>query len=66
MDFGLTECLMVAGAALLVAGWAWFADRRRMRRRVPDAVGWVPWTGVFFWAVMVGLLALAVAVKIGK
>jgi LPXTG-motif cell wall-anchored protein len=66
MDFGISDWLMVLGAALLVAAGAWLADRRRMRRSDPDAVGWVPWRGVSFWAMMAAVLALAAAVKAFK
>jgi hypothetical protein len=64
MDLGFSDWLMFAGAALMIAVCAWIGDRRRMRRSDPDAVGWMPWTGVFFWAMMVGVLALAVGVKV--
>jgi hypothetical protein len=63
MDFGWQDGLMVAGGALVVAALAWFADRRRMRRANPDAVGWVPWRGVAFWAMMVVVLALSVVAR---
>ncbi|MDE1914619.1 MAG: hypothetical protein KGJ57_04050 [Sphingomonadales bacterium] len=66
MDFGWREWLEVAGAALVVAALAWFADTRRMRRRDPDAVGWVPWRAVAFWSVMVAVLALSVTAKMLK
>ena len=42
----------IAAVAAGVTLAAWFADRRRMRRRDPDAVGWMPWTSVFFLALM--------------
>lgn len=52
--------LLLAGAgSLLVAVAAWFADRRRMRRADPDAVGFMPWTTVFFWALLAACLLLA-------
>lgn len=66
MDFGLTDYLALAGAALLLALCGWIADRRRMRRRDPDAVGWVPWRAVSFWATMVGVLALAGAAAVWR
>lgn len=56
--------LVVAGAlALLVALAAWLGDRRRMRRSDPDAVGFMPWTTVFFWAVLAALVVLGAAVQ---
>jgi len=48
------------GAAAIAALGA-LADHRRMTRRDPDAVGWVPWRGVSFAATFVALLALSVA-----
>jgi hypothetical protein len=44
-----------------MAGLAWFADRRRMRRTDPDKVGFMPWTGLFFWALMAAIVLLALA-----
>lgn len=49
------------GAALAVAMLAWLGDRRRMRRSDPDAVGFMPWASVFFWAVMAAVMLLALA-----
>jgi hypothetical protein len=60
----LSDWLMMLGAAIAVAVGAWVADRRRMRRSDPDAVGWVPWRGVAFWATMVGVLAFIVVVRV--
>ena len=60
----VADWLMILGAALAVAGTAWAADRRRMRRSDPDAVGWVPWRDVAFWAMVAAVLALAGLVKV--
>jgi hypothetical protein len=49
----------IACAALALT--AWLGDRRRMRRAVPDAVGFVPWTNVFFFAFMAAAVLLAMA-----
>jgi hypothetical protein len=38
----------LAGACLLAALFALWADRRRTRRKRIDAVGFMPWTAVFF------------------
>ena len=51
-------------AALLLAGLAWWGDRRRMRRSQPDAVGFMPWTAVFFWAVLAACIFCGLAVKV--
>jgi hypothetical protein len=50
-------------AAAALALLAWFADRRRMRRSDPDAVGFMPWTTVFFWAFLATVLLLGLAAK---
>lgn len=47
----------VAGAAVVVAIIAWWAERRRMRRSDPDAVGFMPWGTVFVLALFVVLIA---------
>ncbi|MCB2080314.1 MAG: hypothetical protein KDE55_21800 [Novosphingobium sp.] len=48
-------------AALALAVLAWWGDRRRMRRSNPDAVGFMPWRDVFFWAFLVALILLGLA-----
>ena len=56
------EWLAAPGAlALAIAIYAAWADRKRMRRSDPDAVGLVSWSGVAFWASLgaVALLGLA-------
>ena len=42
------ELLWAAGACLAVALLALWAEGRRNRRKRIDAVGFMPWTGVFF------------------
>jgi len=54
---------VAGGALLLVAAWAIFAERRRTRRANIDAVGWVPWTNVFFLSFFAGVILLSLAVK---
>jgi uncharacterized membrane protein len=51
---------MLTGGALatLVAIVAWLGDHRRTRRRHIDAVGFMPWTDVFFWSTMLAVLLL--------
>lgn len=54
-----TRMMAIAGAvsaAFAVA--AWLGDYRRMRRSNLDRVGFMPWTGVFFWAFLLGVLLL--------
>jgi len=49
--------------AALVAVVAWIGDRRRMKRRDLDSVGFMPWTSVFFFALMAAVLLLGVVGK---
>lgn len=49
-------------AALLAATARW-ADLRRLRRSNPDAVGFMPWTGIFFVALFVACVTLGVAAR---
>ena len=54
--------MAVAGAAAAgLAAFAWWQDRRRMRRRDLDRVGFMPWTTVFFWSVMAAILLLGLS-----
>ena len=58
------EILSAMGiGAVLVAALAWWGDRRRVRRTNLDAVGWMPWTPVFFAALLVGCVAIGFAAK---
>lgn len=57
--------LLLAGlGAVLLALVAWLADRRRMRRADPDAVGFMPWTTLFVWAVFAGVLLLVAGAQV--
>ena len=60
-DFATLRAIGIA--AVLIAGLAWWGDRRRARRSNFDAVGWMPWTPVFFVALMVACVALGLAVR---
>jgi hypothetical protein len=56
----------LAGAglgALALAALAWAGDYRRMRRRNPDAVGFMPWTTISFLALLLALILLGLAGK---
>jgi hypothetical protein len=53
----------IGGLSVLLAVLAWFADRRRMRRADPDKVGFMPWTGLFFWSLMAAIVLLAFAAR---
>lgn len=54
-----TRMMAIGGTvAALVALAAWLGDRRRMRRRNLDKVGFMPWTDVFFWSFLAAVLLL--------
>jgi hypothetical protein len=53
----------LAGCLLLgLAMGSALAERRRLRRRRIDAVGFMPWTAVFFLAFFPGVTLLALGV----
>ncbi len=47
----------------MIAIAATLADRRRLRRADLDKVGWVPWTTLFFLALLAAVVLLALAAK---
>lgn len=61
MDDRLSLLTAAGLAATLLAALAWYADRRRTRRRDLDRVGFMPWTGVFFWSVLAAAVLLGLA-----
>lgn len=52
---------MMGAVAVAVAGWAHFADRRRLRRVHVDRVGFMPWPAVAFAATAGAILLFALA-----
>ena len=57
-----TWAARAAGALLLVSLVAVVGERRRMRRRRIDAVGWMPWTTLSVLSFFLGATLLAMAV----
>lgn len=59
-----TQLMAIAGGlAAVLALAAWFGDRRRNRRTDLDRVGFMPWTAVFFWALMAAVLLLGLSAR---
>ena len=54
---------MAAAGAAAVAVAAGLADRRRMRRRDLDSVGWAPWPLVQLVAMLCAMVAAALALR---
>ena len=54
---------VIGGSALLaIAVIARWAEIRRTKRQSIDAVGWVPWTKLFFICAVVGLITLSMGI----
>ena len=57
-----TETLAIFGfSAVVIAAIAWTGDRRRFRRRDLDKVGFMPWTPIFFVALLFAIVLLGLA-----
>ena len=73
MVLSALENLRFASQATLTALWgagvlfialvALWAETRRVRRTKIDAVGWMPWTRIFFVALLLGVSLLMMALK---
>lgn len=64
MDLSLDNLLAGALVASLVALVAWLGDRRRRHRIDPDAVGFMDWTSLFFFALFADCLLLGGAARL--
>ena len=56
MDFGDHPLTLLGVSAALIATLAWWGDWRRRHRHEVDAVGWMPWTSVFFCAAFLAVV----------
>lgn len=63
MEFEMTALVLGGALAVALAAIAWAGDHRRMRRSDPDAVGFMPWTDLFFWALLAAVILLGLAAK---
>ena len=60
----LTELFGIAAvSAVAIAVIAWIGDRRRFRRKVLDNVGFMPWTPIFFFALLAAVVLLGITAK---
>ena len=62
----MTALFQLTSAALfslVLAIYAWFADRRLLRRRNLESVGLVPWVTVFFVALIASILIGGLAIR---
>lgn len=50
-------------AAAMLGIVSWYADRRRMKRSDPDAVGWLPWRDMAFWASFAAVILFGAAFR---
>ncbi len=57
-----TLAALAGGVLLVLAVLSVVAERRRLRRNRIDAVGFMPWTAVFFLAFFPGITLLALGV----
>lgn len=56
--------ITICGAiAAFVAAVAWVGDYRRQKRKNIDRVGFMPWTAIFFLALMAAVLLLGLAAR---
>jgi hypothetical protein len=63
MDDSTTLMTILGSLAAGLAVVAWLGDRRRHRRRDIDRVGFMPWTPIFFWALLAALLLLGLSAR---
>jgi predicted PurR-regulated permease PerM len=59
----LSQLISTALFSLVLAIYAWFADRRLLRRRDLERVSLVPWVTVFFLALIAAILIGGLAIR---
>jgi hypothetical protein len=60
----MTELLAIVSlSAVVIAAIAWNGDRRRFRRKNLDDVGFMPWTPIFFLALLVAIILIGLAAR---
>lgn len=64
MDDSAFLMAIIGAVAAVLAILAWVQDRRRVRRGDLDQVGFMPWTAIFFWALMAAVLLLGLSARI--
>lgn len=47
----------------VVAGIASFADRKRQNRKNIESVGFMPWTAIFMWSLLIAVVLLGMAMN---
>lgn len=63
MDDSTTIMATFGGISALLAFVAWQGDRRRHHRKNIDKVGFMPWTPIFFWALLAAVLLLGLSAR---
>lgn len=63
MDDSLRLMVICGSLAAALALVAWVGDHRRHRRRYIDRVGFMPWTTIFFFSLMVAVLLLGLSAR---
>ncbi|AOR76077.1 MULTISPECIES: hypothetical protein [Sphingomonadaceae] len=63
MDDSLHWMTICGSLAALVAVIAWLGDHRRHRRKNIERVGFMPWTPIFFFSLMVAVLLLGLSAR---
>ena len=58
-----TFAALWGGGLLALAGFAMWAEVRRVKRKHPDKVGLVPWTPIFFLSALIGIGLITMAIK---